>query len=50
MILNLRKIDDELRLVMGKGMMSKASRMQESLHIQPAKIIAATNAKRKKKE
>jgi hypothetical protein len=50
MILNLRKIDDELRLVMGKGMMSKASRMQESLHIQPAKRIAATNAKRKKKE
>jgi hypothetical protein len=46
MILNLRKIDDEQRLVMCKGMMSKASRM----HIQPAKIIAATNAKRKKKE
>ena len=50
MILNLRKIDDERRLVMGKGMMSKASRMQESLYIQPAKKIAATNAKRKKKE
>ena len=50
MILNLRKIDDELRLVMGKGMMSKALRMQESLYIQPAKKIAATNAKREKKE
>jgi hypothetical protein len=50
MILNLRKIDDEQKLVMGKGMMSKALRMQESLYIQPAKKIAATNAKREKKE